>query len=78
MDDRSNVIAQLRRRVLLGNVIGYAGMVGVLLIYFSQVPVHPFLYALAGVAVGSGTGLAYLSLLKIKRLRDIASNVARK
>jgi hypothetical protein len=68
--DYSSIIQHLRRRVVVGNVMSYAGVVGALLIYFSPGPVHPFFYALAGVAVGSGTGLAYLSLLKIKRMNN--------
>jgi hypothetical protein len=76
--EQSKLIEQLRRRIVVGNIIGYTGMVGALLIYFSQAPVHPFLYAAAGVAVGVGTGLAYLSLFKIKRLRDATGNAARK
>jgi hypothetical protein len=73
----TDTLQQLRRRVIVGNIIGYAGMVGVLLIFFSQAPVHPFLYAMAGVAVGTGTGLAYLSLLKMRRLRNAAENDAK-
>lgn len=74
--DQPSVLRRLRRRVVLGNVIGYAGMVGVLLIFFSDSPTNPLFYGLAGAAVGSGTGLAYLSLLKIRQFtanRDSAA-----
>ncbi len=76
MNEQWKLIEQLRRRILVGNIVGYTGMVGALLIYFSQASVQPFLYALAGVAVGVGTGLAYLSLFKIRRLRDATGNNA--
>lgn len=72
--EQSGMLKQLRRRVVVGNIIGYAGMAGVLLIFFSESPVNPLLYGLAGAAVGSGTGLAYLSLIRIRRLAGAAAS----
>ncbi|MGI8740791.1 MAG: hypothetical protein ACR2KU_14680 [Gammaproteobacteria bacterium] len=57
----------LRRRVIAGNAIAYAGMLAAIAIYLRDLPTHPLLYGVAGVAVGLGTGLAYLSLWKLRQ-----------
>jgi hypothetical protein len=57
----------LRRRIITGNVIAYAGMFGVIYILVRDTPAHPLVYGLAGAAVGLGTGLAYLSLYKLRQ-----------
>lgn len=62
---------QLRRRIITGNVIGYAGMLSAILIYLRDAPTHPLLYGLTGAAVGLGTGLAYLSLWRLRQLTQI-------
>lgn len=59
--------ATLRRRVIVGNLLGYGGMAGALVIYFGDAPIHPVIYALVGVAVGSGVGLAWLSLWRMRQ-----------
>jgi len=43
-------------------------MLGALIIFLLDAPTHPLLYGLAGAAVGLGTGLAYLSLWKLRQL----------
>lgn len=60
---------QLRRGVITGNVIGYAGMLATIVIYLCDLTTHPLLYGLSGAAVGSGTGLAYLSLWRLRELK---------
>lgn len=59
-------IRLLKRRVIIGNLMGYAGMVGAIVIFFRDAPTHPLWYAFVGVAVGSGVGLAWLSLWKMR------------
>jgi hypothetical protein len=63
-------LRQLRRRVIIGNVIGYAGMLGALFVYLRDAPTHPLLYGLTGSAVGLGAGLAYLSLWRLRQLKQ--------
>lgn len=56
----------LRRRVLAGNLLGYAGLLGGVVIYLRDAPTHPFWYAVTGGAVVTGVGLAWLYLLKLR------------
>lgn len=57
----------LRRRVVVGNLLAYGGMTGALVVFFRDAPTHPMIYAVVGVAVGSGVGLAWLSLWKMRQ-----------
>lgn len=66
----TDTVRQLRRRIITGNVIGYVGMLAAIVIYLRDLPTHPLLYGLAGAAVGLGTGLAYLSLWKLRPLTE--------
>jgi hypothetical protein len=65
-----DALRQLRRRVIIGNVIGYAGMLGAVFIYLRDAPTQLLLYGLAGSAVGFGAGLAYLSLWRLRQLKQ--------
>jgi hypothetical protein len=64
---RADALRNLRRRIITGNVIAYAGMFGAIYILVRGAPAHPLVYGLAGAAVGLGTGLAYLSLYKLRQ-----------
>ena len=64
---RATAPRDLRRRIITGNVIAYAGMFGAIYIFVRDVPAHPLVYGWAGAAVGLGTGLAYLSLYKLRQ-----------
>ncbi|GEM_PF-2307075 len=66
--NRDAVRQRLRRRIITGNVIGYAGMLSAVVIYLRDLPAHPLIYGIAGTLVGLGTGLAYLSLWKLRQL----------
>jgi uncharacterized membrane protein YedE/YeeE len=65
-----DALRQLRRRVIIGNVIGYAGMLGAVFVYLRDAPTQLLLYGLAGSAVGFGAGLAYLSLWRLRQLKQ--------
>jgi hypothetical protein len=69
--DRVDTPRQLRRRIIVGNAIGYVGMLSAVLIYLREAPTHPFIYGLVGAAVGVGTGLAYRSLWTLRRLQRV-------